>query len=364
MFLRKLKDQLANASVYAAAFFSASMLVVIVGFILTNGWSHLSVDFLTNDYNEMVRTVAVDSPQAMEGLEVEETNNGLVVTSITNDSPFRYGIDNSGDIFPIRTGNTIEIVNGTRNTTQMLEELKAGGDLTVRVRVEGGGIFPMIVSTVLLILVTLLFAAPLGILAAIYMVEYAKQGRVVNVIRFATEILAGIPSVVYGLFGMMMFVRGLQLGTSILAGALTMTILLLPIMMRTVEESLKAVPEGYREASYALGSNKIQTIARVVLPSALPGIMVGIILSIGRIVGESAALIFTLGTFARLPMNLGTGNLSIFEAGATLTLRAFMQVREFGNVQMAAAIGIVILAIVFVLNILAKLIMSKLGKVA
>ena len=221
----------------------------------------------------------------------------------------------------------------------------------------------MIISTLLLVFVALLFSAPIGILAAIYLVEYAKPGRLVNTIRFATEILAGIPSVVYGLFGMLMFVNTLNLGMSILAGGLTLTILLLPTMMRTTEEALKVVPMSYREASYGLGANKIQTLSKVVLPSAIPGILVGIILSIGRIIGESAALLFTIGTFAKLPVNPSTGSFSLFETGTSLTVRAYIEVKESGNVEMAAAIGIVILIVVFTLNILSRLVAKKFSKV-
>ena len=220
----------------------------------------------------------------------------------------------------------------------------------------------MIVSTLLLILVALVFSAPIGILAAIYLVEYAKPGKLVNLIRFATEVLSGIPSVVYGLFGMLIFSNTLNLGMSILSGGLTLMILLLPTMMRTTEEALKAVPMSYREASYGLGANKIQTLSKVILPSAIPEIVVGVILSIGRTIGESAALLFTIGTFAKLPVNPTSGALSLFETGKSLTVRAYVEVKESGNVEMAAAIGIVILVIVFTLNMISRLISKKFSK--
>ena len=190
------------------------------------------------------------------------------------------------------------------------------------------------------------------------------RGKLVNVIRFATEILAGIPSVVYGLFGMLMFVNTLNLGMSILAGGLTLTILLLQTstMIRTTEEALKVVPMSYREASYGLGANKIQTLSKVVLPSAIPGILVGVILSIGRIIGESAALLFTIGTFAKLPVNPESGNFSLLETGTSLTVRAYIEVKESGNVEMAAAIGIIILIVVFTLNLFSRLIAKKFSK--
>jgi len=377
---RKRTDLFMTALIWLAASATAGILLIIVGFIFSNGWSLISPQFLTRDANDTLRIVHFESESAatsyVDGdlLVIEEAgitlgldeNYGIRVKDVTRTSPSRKAVDNANEVFPIRRGQVLEGVNDNRiDANTELAELATLFDgyseFTLRVRQLGGGVFPMLVSTLMLICTTLIIAIPISLLAAIYMVEYAKQGRVVNTIRFAVEILAGLPSVVHGLFGMLFFTRMLGLGTSILAGALTMTILLLPIMIRSTEEALKTVPISYREASFGLGANKIQTIRKVILPSALPGITVGIILSIGRIVGESAALLFTVGTFARLPTNPATGNLSIFEAGATMTLRAFIEVKEFGNVEMASAIGIVILVIVFTLNIFSKLITKKFG---
>ena len=372
-----------SALIWLAAATTAGILLIIVGFIFSNGWSLISTEFLTRDANDTLRIVHFESESAatssidtnlltIEGagitFELDE-NYGIRVNNVTNDSPSRNAVDNANQAFPIRRGQVLEGVNEERvDTNTSLSDLagmfEGYSEFTLRVRQLGGGVFPMMVSTVMLIFTTLAIVTPISILAAIYMVEYAKQGRVVNTIRFAIEILAGLPSVVHGLFGMLLFTRILGLGVSIIAGALTMTILLLPIMIRSTEEALKTVPNSYREASLGLGANKIQTIRKVILPSALPGITVGIILSIGRIVGESAALLFTVGTFARLPINPASGNLSIFETGATMTLRAFIEVQEFGNIEMASAIGIVILVIVFTLNLFSKLVMKKFGKVA
>lgn len=364
MLNRKTKDYLVMGSIWLAAALVVSILVMVVGFIFANGWPLLSRSFLMNQYEDTIHFVSVEVA-AFENLGMElvlKDEGGFVVVHIASDSPFKAAIDNTGQSFPIKKGHIIESINGATEMPEiirLLNDLSEPANLIVRIRVQGGGVFPMMISTLLLIVVSLMFAAPLGILAAIYMVEYAKQGKVVSLIRFATEILTGIPAVVYGLFGMMMFVRAFQLGTSILAGALTMMILLLPVMMRTTEEALKTVPGSYREASYSLGANKIQTISKVVLPAGMPGIMVGIILAIGRIVGESAALLFTVGTFAQLPINQASGNVSILETGATLTLRAFIEVKEFGNIEMASAIGVIILLIVFVLNITSKLITKR-----
>jgi len=385
---RKISDIIVTCLVSLSAFATASILVIIVAFIFSNGWSLISWDFLSrdavdtlrivhfeSDYQATANIVTIGDDQVIEidaiGLTLEMNDEyQIIIRDVDRNSPARYALDNADQVFPVRRGQVLEGINANRIDRDIvpLDEVAAMflgySNFTLRVRQLGGGILPMIVSTLMLIFTTLAIATPVSLLAAIYMVEYAKQGRIVSSIRFAVEILAGLPSVVHGLFGMLFFAGILGLGMSILTGALTMTILLMPIMIRSTEEALKTVPLSYREASLALGANKIQTIRKVILPSALPGITVGIILAIGRIVGESAALLFTLGTVARFPQNPATGNLSIFEFGATMTLRAFIEVQEAGNIEMAAAIGIVILVIVFTLNMFSKFITKKFGKAA
>ncbi|MEK3766349.1 MULTISPECIES: phosphate ABC transporter permease PstA [unclassified Solibacillus] len=219
----------------------------------------------------------------------------------------------------------------------------------------GGGIFPMIVTTILTILISLAIATPIGILAAVYLHEYAKQGRLVRIIRFATESLTGIPSIIYGLFGAVFFVAILKLGMSIIAASLTLTIIVLPVIIRTTEEALKTVPTTYREGSLALGTTKLQTLIKIILPSAMPGILSGIILSIGRIVGESAAIFLTAGTVAAMPT-------SIFSSARTLTVHSFLVTQEAGDIGLAAAVGIVLIVIILVLNLSATYISKKLNK--
>lgn len=219
----------------------------------------------------------------------------------------------------------------------------------------GGGILPMVVSTVYMVFLAIAVATPIGILSAIYLQEYAKKGRLVTVIRFATESLAGIPSIIYGLFGGIFFVVTLGMKYSILSGALTVAIIILPVIIRTTEESLKTVPQSYREASLALGSTKFQTLYKVVLPSAIPGILSGVILSVGRVIGESAAILLTAGTVAQMP---GT----IFDSARTLTVHAYLLTKEKGDIQGAAAIGIVLIIMVLILNTLAKVVAKKLNK--
>lgn len=383
---RKLKDNVMNALIWLSAAISVGVLISIVVFIFSNGWSKISWDFLTNDYEAQTQYVNVSSQATYEapsslpddayfsenlGIAIAPSEKAYEVIWVDGNSPVRQGTNNADEVFPIKTGYELTQINSNTGNLKIKKEtpadeiitlLNSSDQLMLKVTSPGGGIFPMIVSTLMLIAVALLFAAPVGILAAIYMVEYAKPGKLVKIIRFATEVLSGIPSVVFGLFGMLIFVNTFKFGMSILSGGLTLMILLLPTMMRTTEEALKAVPMSYREASYGLGANKIQTLSKVVLPSAIPGILVGVILSIGRTIGESAALLFTIGTFAKLPINPSSGNLSLMQTGTSLTVRAYVEVKESGNVEMAAAIGIVILVIVFTLNLISRLISRKFSK--
>ncbi len=218
-----------------------------------------------------------------------------------------------------------------------------------------GGIFPMIVSTLYMVLIAIGIAAPIGILSAIYLNEYAKKGKLVEIIRFATECLAGIPSIIYGLFGGIFFVVTLKMQYSIIAGALTVAIIILPVIIRTTEESLKTVPNEFREGSLALGATKFQTLCKVILPSSLPGILSGVILSIGRVIGESAAILLTAGTVAQMPT-------SIFDSARTLTVQSYLLTKELGDIAGASSVGIVLIVIVLILNMSTKLIVKKLSK--
>lgn len=218
-----------------------------------------------------------------------------------------------------------------------------------------GGVLPMIITTFYMVILAITISTPIGILAAVYLQEYAKQGKLVKLIRFATECLSGIPSIVYGLFGAIFFVEYLKLGYSIIAGALTVSIIILPVIIRTTEEALKAVPNSYREASLALGATKLQTLCKVILPSSVPGVLSGVILAIGRVIGESAAILLTAGTVAKIPED-------IFSSGRTLTVQAYLVTKEAGAIEEACAIGIILILIIYTLNTLARLISNKLNK--
>lgn len=214
------------------------------------------------------------------------------------------------------------------------------------------GILPNILNTLYIILITLVIVLPLGVGAAIYLNEYAKNKAVVRVIELAAETLSGIPSVIYGLVGMLVFVQFCGLGTSMLAGGLTLVIMNLPTVIRTTQESLKTVPAGYREGALALGSGKWHMIRTVVLPSAVDGIVTGCILSVGRVVGESAALLFTAG-MANEVMSFASA-LKPSNAGSTLTVALYVYAKERGEFNVAFAIAALLLGLTFLINLAAR----------
>lgn len=214
---------------------------------------------------------------------------------------------------------------------------------------------PSIINTFLLTALSLVISVPLGIFAAIYMVEYAKKGnRMVKFIRVTAETLSGIPSIVYGLFGMIFFVGVLKMQLSLLSGSLTVAIMVLPTIMRTTEEALLSVPQSYREGSFGLGAGKLRTVFRIVLPSAVPGILSGVILATGRIVGETAALIYTAGTMAKVPNNL-------FASARTLSVHMYLLSNEGLHTNEAFATAVVLLIFVMLINMLANFVARRLS---
>lgn len=221
---------------------------------------------------------------------------------------------------------------------------------------ENVSMLPALINTLLMTAATLLVAVPLGVFAAIYLVEYARKGnKLVSVVRVTAETLTGIPSIVYGLFGMLFFVGYCHWGYSLLSGSLTLAIMVLPVIMRTTEEALLAVPDSYREGSFGLGAGKLRTVFRVVLPSAVPGILSGVILATGRIVGETAALIYTAGTIAKVPN-------SIFSSTRTLSVHMYNLSKEGLHTDESYATAVVLLVIVILINMLSHGIAKKVGK--
>ncbi|MFZ7132024.1 MAG: phosphate ABC transporter permease PstA [Eubacteriales bacterium] len=394
--MRKLKDYLLNGLIYLSSFLTVGILLFILGYIFIQGIGMVDFTFLSREYNDKTSYVFVDEYQRKStmsdneklsadiddkrynlveepiylkklGLSIAKVSNikkssekFFLITYIEKSSPAIEAVDSRNEIVGMEVGDIIKSIDGDDisgltgvDTANLLE--KTSGNIKVKITKPGGGIFTNIIMTLYMIGLSLSIAVPIGILAAIYLVEYAKPGRMLNLIRFATESLSGIPSIIFGLFGLAFFVVFLKFSFSLLAGALTVSIILLPVIIRSTEEAIKAVPDAYREASYGLGASKLQTIRKIIIPSAMPGILVAVILSIGRIIGESAALLLTAGTVAKIPDGL-------FSSGSTLTVQAYLVAKEQADIKMACATGVVIIGIIIVLNLTAKLISKIFSK--
>ncbi len=221
---------------------------------------------------------------------------------------------------------------------------------------ENVSLLPALINTVLMTALSLLIAVPLGIGSAIYLAEYARRGsRLVRLIRITAETLSGIPSIIYGLFGQLFFVAALGLGLSLLSGAMTLSIMIMPLVMRTTEEALLAVPDSYREGSFGLGAGRLRTVFRVVLPSAVPGILAGVILGIGRIVGETAALLYTAGSVAEVPK-------SLFHSARTLSVHMYALSGEGLYLEQSYATAVVLLVIVIGINALSATLAKRIAR--
>lgn len=239
------------------------------------------------------------------------------------------------------------LIKGIPNITPKLFELKYTS--------ENVSMMPAIINTLTITILSLILAVPMGIFSAVYLVEYAKRGsKLVKLIRLTAETLSGIPSIVFGLFGYLIFVIAMGFRYSIISGALTLAIMILPTIMRTTEEALISVPDIYREGSFGLGAGRLRTVFRIVLPSAVPGILSGIILSIGRIVGETAALIYTAGTVAGIPD-------SIFSSGRTLSVHMYALLSEGLYTEQAYATAVVLLIMVIIINAFSSLIAKRIS---
>lgn len=269
----KLQSKVYRFAAYAGAFFSMSVLIMIVGYILIKGIPHLSLELFAWEYNS--------------------------------------------------------------NNVSMM---------------------PSIINTLLMTMISLIVCVPLGIGAAIYLTEYAKRGsKLVKLVRMTAETLSGIPSIIYGLFGSLFFVVALDMGLSLISGALTLSIMVLPTIMRTTEEALLAVPDSYREGSFGLGAGRLRTTFKVVLPSAVPGILSGVILAVGRIVGETAALIYTAGTVAKIPD-------SLFDSTRTLAVHMYTISTEGLYINQSYATAVVLLIVVLAINAFSSFVAKKIGR--
>ena len=393
---RKLKDNLTKGIIYLATAITLGILLFIIAFIVVKGISSINLDFITKDFNDKVSyqlvtksdtSLTIDEGQLLEKSTYDkkyETPKGdpvyvesiggavmavdyakrndqheqMIVSYVEKDSPLATATDIKKNPSGIKAGYVLQSVDGTdvegMDAQAVAKLLNDGGNtLKLKVSAPGGGIWTNIITTLYMVFLSLIVALPIGILAALFMTEYAKPGKLVNLIRFATECLSGIPSIIFGLFGMAFFVVTLNFQISLLSGSLTVAIILLPVIIRSTEEALKTVPDSYREGSLALGASKLQTVFKVVLPSAVPGIATAVLLSIGRVIGESAALMLTAGTVAQIPKTL-------FSPGSTLTVQAYYVAKEEGNIELACAIGIIIILIVIILNVLSRVASNKL----
>ncbi len=368
---RIITDFICRGLIYLSTGLTVAILFVIIGFVLYKGLPGINLSFLTRQWDDKTTIVKVEPEQknsnptdetyiSSMGINIGLENNEVIITKIDKDSPVRKASNLKNQEYGLKINDIITKVDDVKlENASISDAAKVLNNVTVNSKIKvtrpGGGILPMLISTVYIIIISLSIAAPIGICSAIYLNEYAKPGKILRLIRFAIQNLAGIPSIIYGLFGMLVFVRLLKMEYSILAGSLTLSILLLPTIISTTEEALKEIPKAYRDSSYGLGATKLQTISKIILPGALPGILVAVILSIGRIVGESAALIWTAGTVAQIPKAL-VGS----EAGAaTLTTKLYWIIKETGNLEEASSIAVVLIALIIILNIISKLVTKR-----
>lgn len=401
---RKLHDGFLNGITYGSSLIAFGVLVMIFIFIFSKGSSLLSFDLLKNDYwsknylAEVVKEKNVSGnfvrPSdlsdeayfsqkwgiAFVDYENHEKEELILVEYVDENSPFLHLLDSSNKqektSFDLQTGLQVEKIDyttkegtidftgsiamvGAKDVANDLDQ-KAANITSMYLKSPGGGIRGSIISTVYLILVSLCIALPIGIASAIYLNEYASKSKFNMIIRSGIETLTGVPSIVYGLMGVTVLFPITQMfgatTTNLLLGSLTLSIILLPTIIRSTEEALIVVPKDLRDASLALGANQSQTIFKVILPSAIPGILTGILLSIGRVIGESAALIYTCGTFINDSPTLMT-------QGTSLAVHIWsIMSGEQPNFELASAISIIILIFVLFLNLSIKWLSKKLNK--
>ena len=387
---RKFKDGFFNSLTFGSAAITVMILLLVFSFIFSKGLGTLSFDMLINDYwstNTLIKLEGgcgeFEKPEVYTGAfsscyglglrdEVSHDKKQLVVVDYVHEkSPFALGTimtagPDKGKISGVAVGNRIERIEthegslGTivkQDAAAVVQGLQERRALSVFFTTEGGGIFGSLMATLMLIGLTLLIALPIGIGAAIYLEEIAVDNRFNRGIASGIEMLAGIPSIIFGLMGVVVLFPITALfnidGLSILLGSLTMAVLLFPVIIRSVQEALINVPKAYRLSSLSLGADETQTIFKVVLPSALPGIITSVLLSISRIIGESAALIYTMGTFINDSPQIGKG-------ATTLAVQIWTVMgNEQPNFELAAAISIIILAVVLILNLSLKVISTR-----
>lgn len=399
---RKFKDGLLQLLTYLASSTTLIILVMIFGYIVIQGRYSLSFDMLTNDYWSQNYLVTFENAEEKDftrpaslsdsvifnekyGIGFEDVINHekkslIVVSYIDEASPFKSSTNATkgegyGTVLTLEIGDDIKkidaldfegnpvIMGGLFGDSAAALDSKldqTSSLVSVYYQTPGGGIWGSLLATLMLIGLSLLIALPLGIFAAIYLTEIARPSMLTTFIERCIEMLAGVPSIVFGLMGIVVLYPVAAFfnvtGLSILLGAMTMSIVLLPVIIRSVQESLLVVPRDYRLSSLSLGASQTQTIFKVILPSALPGILSAILLAVGRIIGESAALIYTMGTFINDAPTVGSG-------ATTLAVHIWAVMgQEQPNFQLASAISIVILLLVLVLNVIVKMLTHRLNR--
>ena len=391
---RKRNDIFYQLITYLSALISVLALSAIFMFVFFKGSSLLNFDLLVSDYHEnfynggfndeidFYLTPEPDNLEANEfysskwGVALKDTkdregNSNIIVSYISDKSPFnnmydKNSIDNEDSIL-IKEGNIISKISYYDKPTSltrygaesMINDLDSVSNIREVVFTSlGGGIRGSLLTTLYIIALTLVLALPMGVFTAIYLNEFAKKSKMTNLIRSLIETLTGVPSIIYGLMGLAVFVPLTVAITkaesaNLISGSMTLAVILLPIIIRSTEESLKVVPDDLRTASLALGANQTQTTFKAVLPSALPGILTATLLAVGRIIGESAALIFAIGTAIK-------DDVSIFGRSTTLSVHIWSLMKdEPANIELASTIALIILIIVLALNVLVKLISTK-----
>ncbi|MCD4827354.1 MAG: phosphate ABC transporter permease PstA [Acholeplasmataceae bacterium] len=392
MLNRKTKENMYLGVTYASAFFSLGVLLMIIGFVFVNGFKLLNFDLITHNYTavtyisdlnegydldiyQTTKTFDQDTYYSEKwGLALtDDTNlqgkNVIVVTYVDPESPLK-DLNNKGvGSLTLSLTKDYEIIRiafdgsasalSSRGAQNMITLLDLEDDIReLEFQTTGGGIRGSILTTIYLIGLTLIFALPIGIGAAIYLNEYAKNNKFNRLLRTFIETLTGVPSIIYGLMGLAIFVPITIKLTSattgnLISGSMTLAVILLPIIIRTTEESLKVVPDDYRFASLALGASKTQTVFKVILPSAFSGILTATLLAIGRIIGESAALVFAIGVSIKDEIHLT-------DRSTSLAVHIWsMMTDEPANIELSSTIAIIILMMVLILNISVKLISKR-----
>lgn len=327
--------------------------LMIIFFIFNQGMSALNLNFITTTQD--IKNAQISVSNLNNGDLQYEVNSTNVEVSSFNSQNMK--IESEDDVL-ISSQDSVEILNINGTPVSYMDEEEINTILTspqeakLKISYQTEGILSMIIATLITIIISISISLPLGIISAIFLVEYQKDTKFNRIVHFAIDSLAAIPSIVFGLFGVAFFIYFLKLPMSLLTGSLTVSIMLLPVLIRSTEEALLSVPGAYREGSFGLGATKIQTIFKVVLPSAIGGIVVGVILAIGRVIGESAILVFCAGTVDKLTLNP-------LVSSSTMTVKIYMLAKEYGDITTACAIGIIILILVLLLNLLAKAISKK-----